>query len=509
MKVKLASLILALWPSLCFAEPLSAIDWLNEKRKQQKSVATKPFKNQNDGQSLVQHEIEVTPLADMRLDAVGLLSPEMTGMPITLWQDSDSQDLIDLLEELPPLTNPILQSLLFRLMLAEGYAPTQAAQDNSFLKARLTVLMSYGAVEPALALLERAAPLPAPLVPTLFELSLMSENLTPACEQVLDLGPHYPNDADRIFCHARKGDWMTADLMLQTATGLGALSPIEKRLLVNFLDAVEEEEEVAILPPPSHPSPLIVTLYEAIGEPLAAGQLPPAFETVNLTGDHGWKNQLHAAERLKKSGALADNRFLGILTEQAPAASGGVWDRVAFVQDFEAAVLDNDDDALSHLLNQLWTNPVLAPLRGPISRLFADKLFLMPLQGAAKIHAQRMGLLTESFQNNAKKIDGAGETLTLEKAIALSQLKDEGAKDFEARELLNAFHAVPAPPAIKRLVSERKLGEAILHAIGLFHRGSQGNLNDLINAVAAFRYMGLGETAQRAVLYKLILEPET
>ena len=90
MKVKLASLILALWPSLCFAEPLSAIDWLNEKRKQQKSLATKPLKNQNDGQSLVQHDIEVTPLADMRLDAVGLLSPEMTGMPITLWQDSDS-----------------------------------------------------------------------------------------------------------------------------------------------------------------------------------------------------------------------------------------------------------------------------------------------------------------------------------------------------------------------------------------------------------------------------------
>ena len=82
-------------------------------------------------------------------------------------------------------------------------------------------------------------------------------------------------------------------------------------------------------------------------------------------------------------------------------------------------------------------------MRGPISRLFADKLFLMPLQGAAKIHAQRMGLLTESFQNNAQKIDGAGETLTLEKAIALSQLKDEGAKNFEARELLNAFHALP------------------------------------------------------------------
>ena len=51
--------------------------------------------------------------------------------------------------------------------------------------------------------------------------------------------------------------------------------------------------------PSSAPMPLEFRLYEAIDKPLAATFLPRAFAVSDLSGNHGWKTQLHAAERLK------------------------------------------------------------------------------------------------------------------------------------------------------------------------------------------------------------------
>ena len=234
-----------------------------------------------------------------------------------------------------------------------------------------------------------------------------------------------------------------------------------------------------------------------------------AFETLNLTGDHGWKHQIEAAERLKKSGALADNRFLGILTDQDPAASGGIWDRVALVQAFERALKKKDTDALSTLIVNLWTKKQYAPLRSPLSRLFSNTLPVDMLTDQAQPYATSMGMLSKQYKRIAKTARWAQTkdetTLKLAGAIALENFDISGLNARRDRELIKAFHAVPAPASVRRLVSEHKLGEAILQAIALFQTGSQGSRNDLIRAIAALRYVGLGETAERAVLYYLIL----
>ena len=137
MKLSHLCCLFAFWPSLVWCEPLSAIDWLNEKRSQAFNATSLYLGKDAPEQNIIQNDIEVSPLAEMRLDAVGLLSPHMTGLPVTLWQESRSEDLIKSLDDLDWLSNPILQSLLFQLMLAEGYAPSQSEDDHSFLRARL------------------------------------------------------------------------------------------------------------------------------------------------------------------------------------------------------------------------------------------------------------------------------------------------------------------------------------------------------------------------------------
>ena len=85
------------------------------------------------------------------------------------------------------------------MLLAEAEAPISTEKKEEFLSERISILIDSGAIDPAIALLERASPLPPQLEPKLFEASLLSSQYDPACEQVLDLGANYQNDAGRIL----------------------------------------------------------------------------------------------------------------------------------------------------------------------------------------------------------------------------------------------------------------------------------------------------------------------
>ena len=98
---------------------------------------------------------------------------------------------------------------------------------------------------------------------------------------------------------------------------------------------------------PKHITPLIFRMREAIGEPLPTPPLPRAFANADLRPITGWKPQIEAAERLAVSGAIDENRLLGLYTERLPAASGGVWERVDAMQEFDAAYRADDPGAIA------------------------------------------------------------------------------------------------------------------------------------------------------------------
>ena len=247
--------------------PLSAIDWLAEHSKKGSSkLSSTPNLRENPALSAnVSTDIEVTVLRDIQRDAVGLLPPEVTGLPVTLWRNSTTQDLLSLLEASQVSQNPSIQSLTMRVMLAEGDAPYDSNGKFNFLRAKLEKLIQYGAIDPALAMLERAAPLPAPLVPILFDLSMYSEALEPACEQVLQLGAAFDNDSARIYCLARRGEWQSANIMLTTAEALQSLTPRETAMLHFFLETGSEKISDLYFSADSVPTPLEYRLYEAFG----------------------------------------------------------------------------------------------------------------------------------------------------------------------------------------------------------------------------------------------------
>ena len=57
-------------------------------------------------------------------------------------------------------------------------------------------------------------------------------------------------------------------------------------------------------------------------------------------------------------------------------------------------------------------------------------------------------------------------------------------------------------------VAEGRLGEVILRAMVLFSSGADGNGQDLTDAIASFRSLGLEDLARRSALELMILDAE-
>ena len=200
--------------------PLSAIDWLSkENSKLQRSILEE--KNIDVEKA---NEINVSTLNPNEYQAVGLLPIYVTGIPTTIWRNSSFDDLEYSFKTLPTFTYSPIQELVYSLLLAEARPPLDEPSRYAFLEIRLNKLLNYGAIDPAVALIERASPLPEGMIPLLFDISLLSSNNLPICDSVFQNTRNRDLQAELIYCYARKGDWLTAHLILKTEEVLGELT---------------------------------------------------------------------------------------------------------------------------------------------------------------------------------------------------------------------------------------------------------------------------------------------
>ncbi|WP_319823579.1 hypothetical protein [Thalassovita sp.] len=494
-------LALALWPAVAQAgPPLSAIDWLKDPVPviQPLPGADKPI----EGVRIP--EVSVTPLDAPAQDSAGLLSPSVTGLPVTLWQNSRADRIVTLLKAQKLTDLPAMQALFYTLLLAEAEAPVDPGVNGAFLAARLDLLVGLGAVEPAQALVERAGPVTKPLFARWFDATLLTGDEDRACAELIRTPSLAPGFAARIFCTARSGDWRAAALMLNTAQSLKLLSDQEQALLTHFLDPEEFAEDPLPLPP-VRPTPLVFRLWEALGEPLPTAPLPRAFAVADLRDLAGWKARIEAAERLALTGALPENRLLGIYSERQPAASGGIWDRVEAIQHFDTALRAGDPGAVARSLPGAWRAMQAARLEVPFARLFAQPLAQLPLSGEAAELAVSVALLSPDYEAAARANADRFPELAFLLSLAQGQPHPAAANSPMERAIVGAFQSRGMPEEYHPLQSEGRVGEIILDSMLQYEAAMRGEMRGLETALAAFRALGLEDTARQAALQALLL----
>lgn len=486
--------------------PLSAIDWLSD--SVQKPLVIAPSGQGDVTESAAVDEIIVTPLDKPNLDSVGLLPVSVTGFPPTFWAGSDTETLNQLIGKIDTRNAPAIQDLLYTILLAELNPPQTAPPGDALFLARVDKLLDMGALDQAKALLERAGPETSALFRRWFDVSLLTGTENKACAALKEKADIAPTFQTRIFCLARNGDWNAAALTLETAKALGYLSEEEDALMARFLDPLLFEG-LPPLPLPDHPTPLIYQMHEAIGEPIASAALPLAFAHADLRPVSGWKAQIEAAERLARSGAIDENLLLGIYTERLPAASGGIWDRVDAVQKFDIALRARNPNALAKTLPLAWDQMQNTGLHSSFARLVDTKLTDVPLSEDLAGLVYRIGLLSPHYEEIAQGYTPTTEEDAFLQSVAIGAPIQPPAGHVKAQAIADGFAQITLPEADRVLITENRIGEAILQAADQYTRGLSGDPDDVSQAVALFRLVGLEDTARRAALEYLLLNEGT
>jgi len=294
-------------------------------------------------------------------------------------------------------------------------------------------------------------------------------------------------------------------LSLETGRALGYLSYFEDVLVARFLDPElfgdDPGPEI-----PSRLSPLVFRMLDAIGEPVPTAVLPLAFAHADLHSNTGWKSQIEAAERLVRTGALDPNQLLGLYVERRPAASGGVWGRVASVQTLEFALESGDLPAIVAALPLAWAEMSRGELEVPFAKLFFHQLSVLNLDASVMDLVFEIGLLSDQYEEAAISFSPTNDRQLLLIAIARGQPGNVYAAEPMAAAIQDSFRSKGIPVRLQSLTRNNRLGEAILRAISLFSSGSLGNLDELTDALAFFRAVGLDNVARRAALQLLLLE---
>lgn len=504
----LAALVWAWAGGAAAQAPLSAIDWLEE----MDTVAVTPdAPAQGDAPGGADRpDVTVTPLGAPRADSTGLLPGTTTGLPRTLWGVSATATLAGYLERLPERPLPAVQALYYTLLLAEADAPPDSSDAAPFLRARLAALRRFGAVEPALALVERAGGARPALFDAWFDLALLDGREDPACA-ALAAAPHIGSDLRaRVYCLARTGNWETAALILHAAEASGALSPSDVTLLALYL----EPELIEDVPPPAPPqdmTPLRFRLFESIGAPPGTRDLPRAYAMADLRGTAGWKAEIVAAERLAQTGAVAASRLFGLYTARRPAASGGVWDRVAAVQALDRALAPGaDPGALAEALPAAWDSARAVGLETVLSEIFAERLLALPALPEPLVpRAAEMVLLSPLHARVTEIAPPTGPRLRLLAGIAAGTPQQADAETRLQSAIVAGFAATGAAPEHQALIAGNRLGEAILAAAALLDDGEGRAAPSAVRAgIATLRAAGLEETARRAALQIVLLGPD-
>lgn len=338
--------------------------------------------------------VGVTRLSDGNPDTKGAIPADAARLPRDLWGAAPAGEIAQAIAA----ANPRLaanRSLLQRMLTAQLQPPSGAVagEEGLLFLARVDRLIAAGRLDDADALLQSAGWSDGARFARRFDIALLRDTADEVCTTMGQRPGLAPDLGARIYCLARSGDWNAAALTLHGARSAGMMSPQTVALLERFLDD-GSADLTDPLPDPAEVTPLEFRLFEAIGQPLATSELPLAFAWADLNGNAGWKARLDAAERLARAGAIDPALLAAAYMDQNPAASGGVWDRVAAFQQLDAALEAGDGATVSAELPGATSLFQQAGLIAPFARLVGPGLSGLALDAEAAETAAHLRLLT-------------------------------------------------------------------------------------------------------------------
>lgn len=491
--------------------PLSAIDWLSESIKDPPEFNVPP-----DSTPLIAPilpDIFVKKGLDpVSPDAIGFLSPTLTGFSADLWGDMPATDIVELLSNFPNGGVPEAKNLFRRILLAQVNPAPDDRQDGLVLMARVDWLMKIGALDAAEALIALAPVSNAAIFQRKFEIALLTDRTAAVCETLKNTPTISSDLSTRVYCLARGGDWNAAAITLSLGGAIGAIDPAREEALIRFLDPELFEDA----PDPEAPEPLGVmdfVLREAVLLPRPHGLMPLPYLYRDIGDRAPLRAKIEASERLVIAGSLPSNLLFAAYREGKAAASGGVWGRANAIQSLDNALAGGDDIEIAETVDEAYRALADAHLLHALAEEFAEMLSELPY--SPKMSASRLQMLDLMYFANISNThwsEGAvlDQNRQLAKAIVeLSPLVEDPASSALLKSIVNGLEGdAPDNQTAKQLLNQLEQGQqgqVILASLRLLANGALADPEGVRTALYVLGAAGQSAVARRIAVQILLL----
>lgn len=436
-------------------------------------------------------------------DASGLIEAANIGLDTDIWQGASYADIRSaLLRKGPGL--PVLDAFYRDLLVAQLAPPlSDDAVEGDLFLARIDALIGLGAVDLAAALIDATGAENAAVFARRMDAALLLGDERRACGELSRKPGLAPDLETRVYCSAQTGDWQMAALIYESGVAAGWLDPAMQAPLSAYLDDSQSDQS-SLIPVPQVMTPLAFRLLEAAGQPVPTTRLPAAYAWSDLRSNTGWKSRAEAAERLARTGNLDPRRLRAIYSEQPPAASGGVWDRMAAVQKLEATLSQNDPDRIAKAQAEALAIMAAGNLTAGFAQMFAADLVQAPQGAKSSATAYGLALVAGSTDVIAKLPVPKGLNPAQQWLAALAkgeELPENTAFDQEFQRMLAEAFQTPA----ESLPDDRARGLVLLDALHDLDAATEGDGRRAARGIAVLRALGQEDLARIAALQILAL----
>jgi hypothetical protein len=174
------------------------------------------------------------------------------------------------------------------------------------------------------------------------------------------------------------------------------------------------------------------------------------------------------------------------------------------MQAFDVALLAQDVAAVTETLPRAWEAMGQASLNTGFADSYAQRLLRLPLTGETAILAREIALLSGEYETVAQLAVPQSPRERFLFAIARGRSAPPAPDDAMTRMIADVFASTDMPERYARMVAEDRIGEALLRAALVL--SDLGDLDDMQDALALFRALGLETVARRTALQLLLLD---
>lgn len=482
----------ALLPVTCLAqEPLSAIPWLTEEL----GLGATGEAPENPT------TITATRIGKPNIDAAGILPARISGFPSDLWSNSDSAEIAALISRQSKDLPQTALRLLYMLLLAEADPPSNSDGSTVFLS-RTDKLISFGALEQARALLDRAGLDNRELFARWFDIGLLAGSASDECSAMLSIPARAPSKSAMIYCLAERGELEAAAILYAGAAALGDIGGYERRLLAQYLNPQAPDEPAGPSDVPGTPLNFAMESDAGLSHPLSELRNPFLFRNISMNA--GWKARLESLERLVASRAISADRLMAAYAESEPAGSGGVWERVRAFQAFESAARSQSQEGMSAALPQAHALMKQAGLGVAFANYAARQFKDLAVEGGPRKEIVEIAMLSDDFERFASESRPTDSRETLLFGIATGRVGGAVPQSSLERAIVLAMQRRPPAGELGLKIEQGRLGEALLSALLLLEGDSRFDPSNVHQALATLVWTGLEYDARGIALQMLL-----